>query len=64
MYPYLKEKTKEQLPEDERKDIFRNIKAMLMHKIKTTGISNRYCFPKASSTNGFKSSYKQIAAAP
>ena len=28
-----KEKTKEQLPEDERKDIFRNIKAMLMHKL-------------------------------
>ena len=39
-YPYLKEKTKEQLPEDERKDIFRNIKAMLMHKIGEVAVNN------------------------
>ena len=40
MYPYLKEKTKEQLPEDERKDIFRNIKAMLMHKLGNVVVNN------------------------
>lgn len=38
--PYLKEKTKEQLPEDERKDIFRNIKAMLMHKLGNVVVNN------------------------
>ena len=40
MYPYLKEKMKEQLPEDERKDIFRNIKAMLMHKLGNVVVNN------------------------
>lgn len=40
MYPYLKEKTKEKLPEEERKDIFRNIKAMLMHKLGNVVVNN------------------------
>ena len=40
MYPYLKEKTKERLSEEERKDIFRNIKAMLMHKLGNVVVNN------------------------
>lgn len=33
LFPYLKEPCKEQLPQEERHDILRNVKAMLMHKI-------------------------------
>lgn len=32
-FPYLKDKEVEPLPEEEKKDIFKNIRAMLMHKI-------------------------------
>ncbi len=32
LFPYLNEKAVEKLPEDEKKDIYKNIKAMLMHK--------------------------------
>ncbi len=40
MYPYLKEKNVQPLPEEERKDIFQNIRAMLMHKIGNVVVSN------------------------
>ncbi|MCM1213146.1 MAG: lipopolysaccharide biosynthesis protein [Lachnospiraceae bacterium] len=33
MYPYLKEKEVQKLPENEKRSIFRSIRAMLMHKI-------------------------------
>lgn len=33
MFPFLKEKSTAKLPEEEKKDIFKNIRAMLMHKI-------------------------------
>ena len=40
LFPYLKEPCREQLPEAERKDIFRNIKAMLMHKLGNVVVNN------------------------
>jgi len=40
MYPYLKEKNVQPLPEEERKDIFQNIRAMLMHKVGNVVVSN------------------------
>lgn len=40
MYPYLKEKDVQPLAEEEKKDIFKNIKAMLMHKIGNVVVNN------------------------
>lgn len=40
LYPYLKEKNVTPLDKAERKGIFRNIKAMLMHKIGTVVVNN------------------------
>lgn len=40
MFPYLKEPCKEHLPEEEKQDIIKNIKAMMMHKIGTVVVSN------------------------
>ncbi len=40
MYPYLKEKNVKKLPEEEKKNIFRNIRAMLMHKVGNVVINN------------------------
>lgn len=40
MYPYLKEKEVQRLPEDERQSIFRNIRAMLMHKVGGVVVNN------------------------
>lgn len=40
LYPFLKEKKIEPLEKEERKSIFKNIKAMLMHKIGTVVVSN------------------------
>lgn len=40
MFPYLKESCKERLPEQDRHEIFRDIKAMLMHKIGSVVINN------------------------
>ena len=33
LFPYLKEECKEKLPDTERKDILKNVKAMFMHKL-------------------------------
>ena len=33
LFPYLKETCKEQLPQEESRNILKNVKAMLMHKI-------------------------------
>lgn len=40
LYPYLREKEVMKLPKEERKDIFKNIKAMLMHKIGAVVVNN------------------------
>ena len=40
MYPFLKDKNVERLPEQERKGIYRNIRAMLMHKTGNVIVSN------------------------
>lgn len=40
LFPYLKEPCHEKLPETERHDIFRNIKAMLMHKLGNVVVNN------------------------
>lgn len=40
MYPYLRDKKAERLPKDEKQGIFRNIRAMLMHKIGTVVVNN------------------------
>lgn len=40
MYPYLKDKNIKKLPDDERKSIFKNIRAMLMHKVGNVVINN------------------------
>lgn len=40
MYPYLKEKQIAPLPVQERKQIFQNIRAMLMHKVGTVIVNN------------------------
>ncbi|MCM1056196.1 MAG: lipopolysaccharide biosynthesis protein [Firmicutes bacterium] len=40
MYPYLQDKKAEKLPEEERKGIFRNIRAMLMHKTSTVIVNS------------------------
>lgn len=40
MYPYLKDKNVKKLDKEERKDIVRNIKAMLMHKVGNVAVNN------------------------
>lgn len=40
LYPYLKEKNVEKLPDEERKEIFKNIRAMLMHKVGGVVVNN------------------------
>lgn len=40
MYPYLKEKNVQKLPEQEKKAIYRNVRAMLMHKIGSVIVNN------------------------
>lgn len=40
LYPYLKDRDVEELPAQERREIFRNTRAMLMHKIGTVAVSN------------------------
>lgn len=40
LYPYLKEKEITPLPKEEKKAIFRNIRAMLMHKIGDVAVNN------------------------
>ncbi len=40
MYPYLKDKNVKKLDNSERKDIFQNIRAMLMHKIGNVLVNN------------------------
>lgn len=40
LYPYLKDKQAAPLPEKEKKDIFSNIRAMLMHKVGTVIVNN------------------------
>lgn len=40
LFPYLNEKAVEKLPEDEKKDIYKNIKAMLMHKAGAVIVNN------------------------
>ncbi len=40
LFPYIKEHCKEKLPDSEKKDIFKNVKAMLMHKIGNVVVNN------------------------
>lgn len=40
LFPYLKEPCTQKLPQEERQDIFRNIKAMLMHKLGNVVVNN------------------------
>lgn len=40
LYPYLKEKNVKPLPKEEKQGIYRNIKAMLMHKVGNVVVSN------------------------
>ena len=40
MFPYLKEPCREQLPKEERQDIVKNVKAMLMHKLGNVVVNN------------------------
>lgn len=40
LFPYLKEECREKLPEAERKDILRNVKAMFMHKLGNVVVNN------------------------
>ena len=40
LFPYLKETCKEKLPQEERHGIFRNVKAMLMHKLGNVIVNN------------------------
>ncbi len=40
MYPYLKEKTVQELSVQEKRDIFQNIRAMLMHKVGNVLVNN------------------------
>ena len=40
LFPYLKEPCKERLLQEERHDIFKNVKAMLMHKIGNVVVNN------------------------
>lgn len=40
LYPYLKDKKIQPLPKDEKQSIYRNIRAMLMHKVGNVVVSN------------------------
>lgn len=40
LYPYLRDKETEPIPKEERKKIFENIRAMLMHKVGTVIVNN------------------------
>ncbi len=40
LYPYLKDKQVQKLPEEERRSIFQNIRAMLMHKVGNVVVNN------------------------
>lgn len=40
LFPYLKEECREKLPEAERKDILKNVKAMFMHKLGNVVVNN------------------------
>lgn len=40
LFPYLKEPCHEKLPDADRKDIIRNVKAMLLHKIGEVAVNN------------------------
>ena len=40
MYPYLRDREADRLPEEERKEIFRNIRAMFMHKTSTVIVNS------------------------
>ena len=40
LYPYLRDRTVQRLPVSEQKEIFRNIRAMLMHKIGAVMVNN------------------------
>lgn len=40
LYPYLRDKDVKRLPKEERKGIFQNIRAMLMHKVGTVIVNN------------------------
>lgn len=40
LFPYLKESCEERLLQEERRDIFKNVKAMLMHKIGNVVVNN------------------------
>ena len=40
LFPYLKEECKEKLPDTERKDILKNVKAMFMHKLGNVVVNN------------------------
>ena len=40
MFPYLKESCNGHLPKEEKQQIVRNVKAMMMHKIGTVVVSN------------------------
>ncbi len=40
LYPYLKDKNIAKLPKQERSDIYKNIQAMLMHKVGTVVVNN------------------------
>lgn len=40
LFPYLKEPCNKRLPQNERRDIFQNVKAMLMHKIGNVVVNN------------------------
>ena len=40
LFPYLKEPCEERLLQEERRDIFKNVKAMLMHKIGNVVVNN------------------------
>lgn len=40
LFPYLKETCHEKLPQEERRDILKNVKAMLMHKLGNIVVNN------------------------
>ena len=40
LFPYLKESCHEKLPQEERQDILKNVKAMLMHKLGNVVVNN------------------------
>ena len=40
LYPFLKDKNVQPLPKEDKQEIFRNIKAMIMHKVSTVVVNN------------------------